>query len=240
MQKAALKEKVGNLWLDSLSNPDRAKIGPHLDHLDFQPGDTLFEPGDDVDRIYFPTEGVISIMTVLPTGQAVETAAIGREGLVGAACGPMNGLSVSRAVAQTGGAAASISTDHFSAALTESESLRDALARHTEALLLQVQQTAACNVLHKLEARFARWLLTVQDRTHGETLPLTQAQLAEMLGVRRATLAEAAAAMELQGLIRRGRGRVGVLDRKRLEEAACDCYGVVKQISADLLRGAVD
>jgi len=175
------------------------------------------------------------MLTVLGNGQTVETAAIGREGLVGATCGPLNGAAVSRAVTQTPGAAERIGADRFSQALEESEGLRAAVARHTEALLAQVQQTAACNALHRLDARLARWLLMLHDRSEGDSFALTHEGLSDMLGVRRATVSEVGAALEEKGLIRRSRGRIEVLDRPGLERAACECYRTIADTMAALL-----
>lgn len=218
----------GNQWLQSLARKDLHLLQPHLVDVDFERGHTLYEAGEDVHHVYFPTEGVVSLLTVLKGGAAVETATIGREGLVGVTCGPMNGRAVSRAVAQTGGAARCIDISRFSSALHESVGLREALARYTEALFAQVQQTAACNALHRLEARFARWLLTLSDRDGSDSFELTQEDLSEMLGVRRATVSEVGAALEKRGLIKRSRGRIEIADRRGLEGASCECYGAMK------------
>ena len=205
----------------------------------FERGLALYDAGQAVDLVYFPIEGVVSLMTVLRGGAAVETAAIGREGLVGVTCGPMNGRAVSRAVAQTDGVAICIEQARFSEALHESPAMRDALSRYTEALFAQVQQTAACNAVHRLETRFARWLLTLADRADGEgAFDLTQEDLSDMLGVRRATVSEVGAALEKRGLIKRGRGRIEIIDRKGLEGAACECYRTMRTTFRDLLGEA--
>jgi len=225
----------GNRWLASLPVADLNLLIPHLSSVSFDRGQTLFDTGEDVGRVFFPTEGVVSMLTVLSDGQMVETAAIGREGLIGATCGPLNGAAVSRAVTQTPGAAMSIGADRFSEALDGSEALRAAVSRHTEALLAQVQQTAACNALHRLDSRLARWLLMLHDRSDGDSFRLTHESLSEMLGVRRATVSEVGAALEDKGLIRRGRGRIEVLDRDGLERAACECYRTISETMAALL-----
>jgi len=235
MSAAQNIDTLGNKWLAALGPKDLGLLEPHLSDVEFERGSTLYEAGEDVGQVYFPTEGVVSLMTVLRGGASVETAAIGREGLVGVTCGPMNGRAVSRAVAQTDGAAFCVDMSRFSAALHESPDMRHALACYTEALFAQVQQTAACNALHKLESRFARWLLTFQDRADTQSFELTQEQLADMLGVRRATVSEVSAALEERGLIRRSRGRIEIADRRGLEGAACECYRTIRTVTQSLM-----
>jgi CRP-like cAMP-binding protein len=173
-------------------------------------------------------------MTLLPEDRMVETAAIGREGLVGVTCGPLNGRASSRAIAQIEGTAACCPADVFSKALAGSESIRTALAKFTESLFAQIQQTAACNAQHRLDERMARWLLTVHDRAENDRFDLTQSDIAGMLGVRRATVSEVGSELEDKGLIKRGRGWVEVLDRKALEGASCGCYGLMRGVMKDL------
>jgi CRP-like cAMP-binding protein len=219
-----------NLWLSALSPKDYALIEPHLSRKDFGQGVVLYDAGQDVDHVFFPERGVISLLTVMEDGDAVETAAVGPEGLVGAACGPLANPSPTRAVVQAPGAVAQMDAGRFGAALKQSPSLRAALSRFTEALFAQVQQSAACNARHRLEERLARWLVTFHDRTDGDDLPITQEHLSEMLGVRRATVSDVGATLERRGLIRRARGRITVLDREGLEQAACECYGAVRGV----------
>lgn len=232
-------DKVGegdrNLWLSGLDSTDLALLQPHLKPLSAERGVILYDAGQDVEAVYFPTRGVISLLTVLQDGEAIETAAVGTEGLVGAACGPLSSPSPARAVVQSPGALVWMDANRFSDALKRSPSLRGALGRFTEALFAQVQQSVACNARHRLEERMARWLATFHDRTEGDELPITQQELSEFLGVRRATVSEVGAALEARGLIRRGRGRVVVLDRPGLESAACECYAAVR----DAMVGAL-
>lgn len=226
----------GNQWLASLSRSDLHLLRPYLVDVHFERGETLYEAGEDVHHVYFPTDGVVSLLTVLRGGGAVETAAIGREGLVGVTCGPMNGRAVSRAVAQTGGSARCIDISRFSSVLHDSRDMRDALARYTESLFAQVQQTAACNAVHRLESRLARWLLTMSDRAGEDAFDLTQEDLSDMLGVRRATVSEVGAALEKRGLIKRGRGKIEIIDRRGLEGAACECYGAMRRTMSRILE----
>ncbi len=225
---------MDNLWIASLDAADRKRLEPHLSERVFAQGQMLYDAGEAVDEVWFPLSGVVSLMTVLPEDKMVETAAIGREGLVGVTCGPMNARASSRAIAQIEGSAACCPGDVFSEALGKSERMRTALSKFTESLFAQVQQTAACNAQHRLDERLARWLLTLHDRASSDRFDLTQSDIAGMLGVRRATVSEVGAELEGHRLIRRGRGWVEVLNRPALEEAACGCYGAMRGVMKDL------
>ncbi|MES2859906.1 MAG: Crp/Fnr family transcriptional regulator [Pseudomonadota bacterium] len=225
---------MDNLWIASLDAADRRRLEPHLSETPFAQGQMLYDAGEDVGDVWFPMSGVVSLMTVLPDDKMVETAAIGREGLIGVTCGPMNARASSRAIAQIEGSAACCPANVFSDALAKSEAMRTALAKFTESLFAQVQQTAACNAQHRLDERLARWLLTLHDRADGDRFNLTQSDIAGMLGVRRATVSEVGSDLEGQHLIRRGRGWVEILDRKALEEASCGCYGAMRGVMKDL------
>lgn len=225
---------MNNLWIASLDAVDRQRLEPHLNERPFAQGQMLYDAGEDVEEVWFPMTGVVSLMTVLPDDKMVETAAIGREGLIGVTCGPMNGRASSRAIAQIEGSAACCPADVFSEALGQSDAMRTALSKFTESLFAQVQQTAACNAQHRLDERLARWLLTLHDRADGDRFDLTQSDIAGMLGVRRATVSEVGSVLKGQHLIRRGRGWVEVLDRKALEDASCRCYGAMRNVMKDL------
>ena len=225
---------MDNLWIASLSPADRKRIEPHLHERPFEQGQIIFEVGEPLDEVWFPTRGIISLMTVLDDDHMVETGVIGREGVVGVTCGPLNGRASSRAISQMDGLAACCPAEVFSDALSKSDAMRTSLARFTENLLAQVQQTAACNAQHRLDERLARWLLTLHDRAEQHRIDLTQADIAGMLGVRRATVSEVGSVLEDKGLIRRGRGWVEILNRKALEAAACGCYRIMRRVSDDL------
>lgn len=225
---------MDNLWLAALDPEDRRRIEPHLTERPLVQGETLYDAGEAVDEVWFPLKGVVSLMTLLDDDKMIETAAIGREGLVGVTCGPMNARASSRAISQSDGLAVCLPNAVFSDALDQSQSMRMALAKFTESLFAQVQQTAACNAQHQLDERLARWLLTIHDRSEGDRFELTQADIAGMLGVRRATVSEVGAALERRHLIRRGRGWVEVLDRKALETASCGCYRTMRGVMKDL------
>lgn len=225
---------MDNLWIAALDPADRKRIEPHLHERPFTQGQMLYDAGEAVEEVWFPMSGVVSLMTILDGDRMIETAAIGREGLVGVTCGPLNARAASRAIAQVEGVSACCPSDVFADALGESEAMRTALAKFTESLFAQVQQAAACNAQHRLDERLARWLLIIHDRAGSNRFNLTQADIAGMLGVRRATVSEVGAVLADKGLIRRGRGWVEVLDRKALEEAACGCYEAMRGLMKDL------
>ena len=225
---------MDNLWISALPAADRKRIEPHLNERPFTQGQMLYDAGEALDEVWFPLNGGVSLMTVLSEDHMVETAAIGREGLVGVTCGPLNARASSRAIAQLDGAAACCPAEVFSDALSRSEAMRQALSRFTESLFAQVQQTAACNAQHRLDERMARWLLTLHDRADGDRVRLTQSDIAGMLGVRRATVSEVGSEIEDKGLIRRGRGWIEVLDRPGLEKASCGCYALISSVMKDL------
>lgn len=222
------------MWIAALAPADRRRIEPHLHERPFEQGQMLYDAGEAVEEVWFPMSGVVSLMTILDDDRMIETAAIGREGLVGVTCGPMNARAASRAIAQVEGVSACCPSDVFAEALEASEPMRMALAKFTESLFAQVQQTAACNAQHRLDERLARWLLTIHDRAESDRFVLTQADIAGMLGVRRATVSEVGTLLVDKALIRRGRGWVEVTDRKALEAAACGCYGAIRGLMKDL------
>ena len=225
---------MDNLWIGALDAKDRKRVEPHLNERAFERGEVIFHEGEDIDEVWFPLRGVVSLMTILPDDRMVETGAVGREGIIGVTCGPLNARAASRAISQIGGVAACCPADVFSEALDDSEPMRLALAKFTESLFAQVQQTAACNAQHRLDERLARWLLAIHDRAEGNRFDLTQADIAGMLGVRRATVSEVGTELEEKGLIHRGRGWVEVLDRKALEAHSCGCYAAMRKVMEEL------
>jgi CRP-like cAMP-binding protein len=193
------------------------------------------EAGEPVEYVYFPHAGMVSLLAVMLDGQGIETATVGSEGVVGALSAFDGRRGFTRAVVQAPLVASRISALQFHAVLQKNETLRNVIASYKEILLAQVQQTAACNALHPLECRLARWLLQTRDRIDSDVLPLTQEFLSQMLGVRRTTVTLVARQLEQAGVIQNRRGRIVVTDRKGLEDLACECYAVVRdQISAAL------
>jgi CRP-like cAMP-binding protein len=192
-------------------------------------GALLYDPGDLIDTVYFPDDCVISLMTLMESGSAIESATIGREGALGLMAAVSPRQSLSRAIVQVAGRARRISAPHLHRAWEQSAQIRDLVDRHNEALFAHVIHSVACNALHSVEARFCRWLLSCHDRIDSNTVSLTQEFLADMLGVQRTTVTVVARALQAAGLIRYRRGVVDILDRPGLEAIACECYGAVRR-----------
>lgn len=205
------------------------RIEAHLTHTEFERGDLFQEPHRPVERIYFPHSGVISLLTVMSDGSAIETSTVGRESAVGLTAALTSVESFSRAVGQAPGLVSSIEAERLRDIARADARVRDAIIRHTDALLALAQQSVACNALHDVEERFCRWLLTCLDRTNSNELQLTQEFLAMMLGVQRTTVTQIAGMLQASGLIRYQRGRMEILDRAGLERRSCECYPVVRR-----------
>jgi CRP-like cAMP-binding protein len=228
--KSAMRmPKVQNRLLAALEQADYSLLSPHLRTAYFPQGVILQEQEAPVDDVYFPLSGMVSLVSVMENGHAVETAVVGREGAVGAFVGLGRWNAFTRATVQIPATVAVISASHFQEAVSQSEPIRDLILKYKEALLGQIQQTAACNALHPLESRLARWLLQAFDRTDEREVPLTQESLAHMLGVRRTTVTVVASRLQADGLIRYQRGHIVVLNRVGLEELACECYRAIRR-----------
>lgn len=229
-----------NSLLQALPPEDLALIEPHLAPAALMRGDVLFEALDQMEHVYFPQSGVISLVALMRDGASVEAATIGREGAVGLLTAVGARQASTRGVVQIPGRARRIEVARFRAALDKSAALRDLLDRYTEALLAQVLQTVACNALHSVEQRFCRWLLTCRDRTGTDVVPLTQEAVAEMLGVQRTTVTAAARALQDHGLIRYRRGLIECVDVPGLHATSCECYDVVRSRFEQLLPHTYD
>jgi len=224
-----------NRLIAALSSADRSLLDPRLETLTLEQGTLLQEASTPIEQVYFPLEGMASLLAIMSDGQAIETATVGNEGVVGAMSGFGTRLSFTRVVVQAPLIASRISSAEFRLAVQASVTLRNLMVAYNEVLVAQVQQTAACNALHDMEARLARWLLQTRDRTQSDTLPLTQELLSEMLGVQRTTVNLVVKQLEDAGVILHRRGRIEIADRKGLEAAACECYGIVRgQLAAAL------
>jgi CRP-like cAMP-binding protein len=218
-----------NRFLATLPPHDFSLLAPHLRTLALERGAMLHDVGEQIEHVYFPHTGMVSLVAVMRSGTTVETAAVGRAGAIGVSAGLGASTALARAIVQLPGTAAWLSASHFHAAAVQSQAIRDLIVRYNDLLLAQVQQSVACNALHALEARLCRWLLQTHDCTDGNIIPLTQEFLGQMLGVRRTTVTIAARLLQGAGLIRYRRGHIQILDRAALEEIACECYGVVRQ-----------
>jgi CRP-like cAMP-binding protein len=227
-----------NRLLVSLPADEYALLAPQLSAVELERGRVLYDPGDRIDTVYFPHDGVISLMTLMENGAAIESATIGREGALGlhAAVGPR--LALSRAIVQTPVRASRISAAALHEIWQKSAKLRDLVERHNEALFGHALQSVGCNALHSVEARFCRWLLACHDRVTTGTIALTQEFLADMLGVQRTTVTAIAGVLQSRGIIRYRRGMLDILDRPSLEAIACECYRSVRTTFERLLPGS--
>jgi CRP-like cAMP-binding protein len=187
----------------------------------------LFEPGAPIDAVYFPTDGVISLVTPLHDGAIVEVATIGNEGIVGVPLVPLGGLAV-RAISQVAGHSLRVDAAAFVTLSERSQAFQRLVAKYTQALFGQISQAAACNRLHSSEERLSRWLLMSHDRVGSDQFMITQEFLGQMLGARRSTVSVSAAILQRAGLIHYVRGHVTIVDRAGLEAVACECYAVIK------------
>jgi CRP-like cAMP-binding protein len=230
--------EIRNQLLAMLSEADHALIAPNLSPLLLEKGCLLYEPGDPIETVYFPRGAVISLMTLMHSGEAIETSTIGGEGAFGLAAAVAPKTSLSRAIVQIAGPAVSIPRETLHAAWAQSPSLQVLVDRHTEALYAHAIQSVACNALHSVEARFCRWILCCLDRIAGNRVSLTQEFLADMLGVQRTTVTAVARALQASGLIHYRRGVVDVLDRRGLETISCECYRRVRNTYDRLLPSA--
>ena len=217
-----------NSLLEALPAEDIARIAHHLTSVELERGRLLYEPGDDIDFIYFPHDGVISLMTLMENGAAIESTTIGPEGALGLMAAVAPRQSLSRAIVQTPLRASRIAADRLHEIWEKSPALRSLIDRHTEALYGHAIQSVACNALHSVEARFCRWLLTCHDRISSDTVALTQEFLADMLGVQRTTVTAVARSVQHKGIIRYRRGVVDIVDRPGLLSLTCECYGVIQ------------
>ena len=217
--------QTGNRLLLSLETADYDVLSKHMRPMTFKQGVVLYEPEDPVEWVYFPEHGLISLLSVMLSGMAVETAVVGSEGGVGYLEAAGAGVTFSRALVQVDLLALRVSAQAYLEAFDSSASLRRTVSSHIELALAEARQTLACQTHHSHEQRLAWWLLECQDRTGGDAeIPLKQDFLASMLGVQRSTVSQVASVLKADGLIDYTRGVIRILDRPRLEKRSCECY----------------
>ncbi len=224
-----------NRILASLSPDDLAGLMPLSTVVTLPMKAGINEPGDEIEYTYFPLTGMVSLLAVMQDGRAVETATVGSEGVVGAMAGLGLHVTLTRAVVQVPLIASRFAAAPFREAVAKIPALRDVIVRYNEVLFGQVQVTAACNALHPIHARLARWILQTRDRVTNDAVPLTQELLSEMLGVRRSSVSEAAGKLQATGIIRYKRGSIEIVDRAALEVVACECHKLIKARTALIL-----
>lgn len=217
--------------LRQLAPADLAKLGRNLEPVPLEFKEVLFEVNKPIKYVYFVTSGVASLVTDMRDGGVVETGTIGREGFVGVSAFLGATRAAGNAFVQVAGTALRMETKQLLAAVAQVDSLRRLLLLYTNALISMIGQSAACNRVHAIEARLARWLLMTHDRVDGDEFPLTQEFIGNMLGVRRPAVNVAGRSLQAAKLISYSRGKIRILDRRGLEELSCECYRtVVKQM----------
>ena len=224
-----------NHLLAALLDADYARMAPHLEPIAMPLGDVIYESGGKMQYVYFPTSSIISLHYLLENGGSSEIAGVGNEGVLGISVFMGGDSTPSRAIVQTGGHGYRLPAGILMEEFNRGGHVMRMLLRYTQALLTQMSQTAVCNRHHTVEQQLCRWLLLTLDRLPTNELTMTQELIANMLGVRREGVTEAAGRLQAYGYISYRRGHITVLSRKGLEEDVCECYAVVKKEFARLL-----
>lgn len=220
-----------NRILNMLSATDSAVFRSSLTKVSMVQGTVLYPVGASIERVYFPLSGMVSLLVVMTTGQGVETGIVGREGLVGGSIASSGRLpSSSQAVVQIEGSAWQLPSSKFLSAFQDSARLRELVGEYQQAILFQAQQSSACHAVHTVEARLCRWLLQCRDVTESDLIVLTQEFVSHMLGVQRNAVSLCAHKLQESGLITYSRGSIKILDRDGLEDSACECYRVIRDL----------
>ena len=226
-----------NQLLAALPADEWVRWGPALEPVTMPLGQVLYESGMAMSHVYFPTTSIVSLLYVMEDGASAEIAVVGNEGIVGISLFMGGESTPSRSVVQSAGAGFRMSAKLLKEEFNRSSPVLHLLLRYTQALITQMAQTAVCNRHHSLDQQLCRWLLLSLDRLQVPDLVMTQELIANMLGVRREGVTEAAASLQRAGLIRYRRGHITVLDRGGLERRTCECYAVVKKEYERLLPG---
>ncbi|MDP2140752.1 MAG: Crp/Fnr family transcriptional regulator [Gammaproteobacteria bacterium] len=226
VRKGATPEQ--NLLLSLLEPETRGRLFPCLELVSFSLGQVLYEPGYKMLSVYFPIDSIVSLLYVMENGASAEISVVGKEGLVGVSLFMGGETTPSRAIVQSGGHAYRLSSSILLAEFNRHGDMMSLALRYTQALITQMAQTAVCNRHHSVDQQLCRWLLLSLDRLNDNQLTMTQELIANMLGVRREGVTEAAGKLQKLNVIAYSRGKITVLNRKKLEELSCECYAVVK------------
>ena len=235
---AVLHDPNQNYLLAAMVDAEFDRLAPHLELIPMLLGDVLYESGGKLQHVYFPTTSIVSLQYELENGASSEIAGVGNEGLLGISLFMGGNTTLSRAVIQTGGHGYRLRSQILMEEFNRAGPVMRLLLRYTQALITQMSQTAICNRHHSMGQQLCRWLLLTLDRVTRNDLTITQEQIANMLGVRREGITEAAGKLQDAGLIRCRRGQITLVNRAGLENAVCECYGVVKKEFARLLSDA--
>ena len=224
-----------NQLLSLLSPSDSKLLAPYLKPAKFEQHHILFEADQQIRHVYFPTGAVVSLVITLSTGETVEAAMVGSDGVVGASAALDGKISLSRGIIQLGGEIVVCDIDALKSTALQSPKFLALLIRHEQTVYGQAQQSAACFATHQVEARLCRWLLRARDLSGSDDLPFTQEYLAEMLGVRRTSVTAVARTLQEAGLIKYARGKIQIMDAKAMQKTTCECYGSVKLLYEKLI-----
>lgn len=227
---------TNNLIIDALPDEERGRFLSAASHVELPFGTVLYEQGQEVESVHFPTSGGVSVLVALSDGRALEPAIVGREGVLGFPMGLGNNRSRWRSVVQTEGEAYAIPVADLASILRQPGELGPLLMHYSGLLVTFIAQSAACTQFHEIRQRACRWLLIMQDRAGGHEFPLTHDWFAYMLGTSRPALTNELGLLAADGLIEQRRGSIHVADRSRLEAAACECYAQVRDAFAELVR----
>jgi len=224
-----------NHILNALPTPERERLFPHLKLVPMPLGMVLYESGDTLRHIYFPTNSIVSLLYVMQDGASAEIAVVGNEGAIGVALFMGGETTPSRAIVQSAGSAYRLTGKRLKLEFNRHGQMLHVLLRYTQSLITQMAQTAVCNRHHSVDQQLCRWLLLSLDRLSSNRLNMTQELIANMLGVRREGVTAAAGKLQKHGVIRYSRGQITVVDRPKLEQLSCECYAVVKKETDRLL-----
>ena len=227
---------LSNHLLAALPAHVQQRLFPHLTPVELPLGHVLYESGERQHQLHFPTNSIVSLLYVMENGASAEISVVGNEGLVGVSLFMGGGSTPSRALVQSAGSALTLSAQHLKPEFDRHSELLQLVLRYTQALITQMSQTAVCNRHHSIDQQLCRWLLLSLDRLPSNQLVMTQELIANMLGVRREGVTEAAGKLQKLGIIEYHRGHISVLDRAQLEARCCECYAVVKDESDRLLN----
>jgi CRP-like cAMP-binding protein len=224
-----------NRLLAALGSPDHERIYPLLKLVPMSLAQVIYEPGEVLSDVYFPTDSIVSLMYTTADGAAAEIAMVGNDGLIGIAVFMGGGTTTSRAVVQCAGSAYRLRAHQLEEEFHRNGETQRLLLQYTQALITQMAQTAVCNRYHSVDQQLCRWLLLCLDRLSSNRLTMTHELIANMLGVRREGVTDAAGRLQRLSVIRYARGQIEVLDKPRLEQLCCECYAVVKKETDRLL-----
>jgi CRP-like cAMP-binding protein len=235
---SATQDLFHNHLLAGLSPEERNRLFPHLQYVAMPLGKVLYESGDLMHHVYFPVDCIVSLLYVMEDGQSAEISVVGNEGLIGIAVFMGGDTTPSRAIVQSAGHAYRLDGNRLKDEFHRNGGMQVLLLRYTQALITQMAQTAVCNRHHSVDQQLCRWLLLSLDRLSSNVLAMTQELIANMLGVRREGVTDAAVKLQKLGVIQYARGQITVLDRPKLEQLSCECYAVVKSETDRLQRPA--